>query len=325
MSFSMSKTTILLIVSTLLAVVGQMRAQELKVETLIENIQASGGITIDASGNLYVSDFGRTFPDSSPTKVYKVHYGSWKVDIFADGFMGASGSLMSRSGVFYQSNPKGHQISKVLPSGEIVYDFAVDKIKTPVGIVENSRGELLVANCGNNNILKVAPDGSTEIFSSGEEYYSCPNGLTLIPGDTLVTVNFGSDKIVKIAPDGSAQVLAVGFPILSGGPNPVGLGHITWSNGWLFATAIGRGYIYRIDPVDGTYEVIAGDGQFKNTDGPAMEASFSKPNGIAASATGDTLYVNVSDPTWANNPLALHPAHLKMITGVCSLPDSGCK
>lgn len=296
--------------------------QSLEVKKWIPNINASGGVTVDKEGFIYVSDFGAEFSPQDSTSVYKVDPETGEVSVFATGFKGASGACFDSKGNFYQSNPHGNQVSKVSPDGEIIYDFATEGLKTPVGLVANSKDELFVCNCAEQNIMQIADDGSTSVFAESE-HFACPNGLTLIENDTMVAVNFSNGKIVKISPAGEVSVLAE-LPTLQGGPNPVGNGHLTYAHGFLFVTSIGKGTVHKIS-LDGQAEHIAGKGGFVNTEGPAMDASFSKPNGIAISPDGNTLYINVSDPSWVSNPKGLHPAHLMTITNICSLPDVECK
>lgn len=311
-----------LVFSTLFLVSSYLTAQELEVKKLVPNINASGGVTMGPDGFVYVSDFGAAFQPQDSTSVYKVDPKTGKVSLFATGFKGASGACFDANGNFYQSNPHGNQVSKVLPNGEVIYDFATEGLKTPVGIVANSQDELFVCNCAEPSIRKIEQDGSTSVFAESE-HFSCPNGLTIIEGDTLVAVNFSNGKIVKIAPNRQVSVL-VELPALQGGPNPVGNGHITYSQGFLFVTSIGKGTIYKISK-SGEAELIAGNGAFSNVEGPALQASFSKPNGIAVSPDGNELYINVSDPSWVSDPKGLHPAHLMVVKNVCSLPDVKCE
>jgi len=49
-------------------------------------------------------------------------------------------------------------------------------------------------------------------------------------------------------------------------------------------------------------------------DGPAADATFFQPNGIAASVTGDTLFVNSTRPV--NDEGRLYPNVLRLITGL---------
>ncbi|XOV94934.1 MAG: hypothetical protein ACFHWX_09535 [Bacteroidota bacterium] len=295
---------------------------QIHVQTIVRNINASGGLAIDSLGNLYVSDFGSSFQDTSKTKVYKVTNDTWEVSVFGGGFAGASGVYIDEIGL-YQSNPKSNSISRILPDGQVEHDF-IENLKLPVGIARDESGNYYVCNCRDNSITKFDSEGNSYVWIKNEKLLKCPNGMTYHDGNLFI-VNFNSDKLVKIdVQEGSMSVLSDEFDLLIGGPQPVGLGHITYSNGYLFTTGIGRGFIYRVS-LNGKVDIIAGDGQFKNTDGEASKASFSKPNGIVASLTGDTLFVNVSKPSWVQNPGALHPAHLVMITGICSLPNSNCE
>ncbi len=297
-------------------------AQNLQVSTIVNNINASGGVTIGPDGNIYASDYGPGLGAPMPTKVYTVAYGTWDVSIFADGFPGASGSCFDAAGNFYQSSPFGKKISKIDSNNNVDLDWATEGFTLPIGIQQGHDGNFYVCDCTQNQIIQVTPDGNTSVFADSPDF-ACPNGLTIDPEGILYACNFTDGKVLKITPEAEVTVLTQ-IPQLLGGPNPIGAGHLTWKNDFLFVTAIGRGEVYKVD-MQGNQELIAGVAfGFSNNDGPALQATFSKPNGIAASITGDTLFLNVSDPTWPSAPQALHPAHLRMITGVCSLPDVDC-
>lgn len=294
-------------------------AQGLQVETLLE-LDASGGVTFGPDGNVYVSDFGPALGQASVnTKVYKLEYGTWEVSEFASGFAGASGATFDSQGNFYQSNPSGGRVSKITPDGTVNLNWVTTGLSAPIGIVADEEDNLFVCNCGNNTIRKITPQGLSLPFAASV-LFDCPNGLTRDPDGNLYACNFSDGRILKITPDGSVSLLT-NLPNLNGG---VGNGHLTYSNGFLFVATIGGGEIYKLS-LDGEKEKIAGVfAQFTNNDGPALEATFSKPNGIAASMTGDTLFVNCTVPGWNVSNSALHPGLVRMITGVCSLPDVDC-
>lgn len=112
--------------------------------------------------------------------------------------------------------------------------------------------------------------------------------------------------------------------MLHGGASPVGNGHLTWVNGTLFVVTIGTGELFAIKGKN-SYEKICGISMsFGNTDGTGAMASFSKPNGIAGSLTGGTLLINCSDPSWIEDPFKLHPALLRMVTGLCQVNGIKC-
>lgn len=296
-----------------------LSSQEIKLTTIVKNINASGGITLDKTGNIYVSDFGDALGKiSENTKVYKVDKITNKVSVFAEGFRGASGSCFDSKGNFYQSNPFGNRISKVATDKKVIADWSTIGFKTPIGITANDKDELFVCNCSGNSISKISSDGVVSTFATSKEF-NCPNGLTIDNSGNLYACNFNDGNILRIDKKGITTVFAE-LPSLQGGSKPVGNGHLTWKNGFLFVVTIGRGELYRID-ADGNSESIAGIPlAFTNNDGSSENATFCKPNGIAASITGDTLYVNVSENSWnSSTPLSLHPAHLRMITGINSL------
>ena len=300
-------------------------AQQVRVHILAE-LNASGGVTTDPSGNVYISDFGPKLGayDNEPTHVYRWNFSTGTSEIFATGFAGASGACFDMEGNFFQSNPFSHRISRISIDGTVQLGWCASDLKTPVGLVADDAGKIYVSNCGMNEIGVVDASGTYKTFASSDEF-RCPNGLTRDPEGNLYACNFGDGKILRIEMNGVVRVLAK-LPELTGGPNPVGNGHLIYSNGWLFVTTIGTGEIYRVHPNDGAMIRVAGKPfAFTNAAGDATDASFNKPNGIAASITGDTLYVNVSEPTWASDPAGLHPAKLMMITGICTLPDANCR
>ena len=211
-------------------------AQKIQTQTLIQNINASGGVTTDKNGNIYVSDFGPTLPRGNidSTKVYKIDVKTGEMSVFADGFIGASGACFDGNGVFYQSNVFGKSISRVFPDGKVAHNWVTDSLNTPIGLAADQENNIYVCNCASNNIGKVNPQGEYQTFATSEDF-KCPNGLTIDPQGNLYACNFGDGKILKITDKGEVTVFAE-LPTLKGGPSPVGNGHLTWKNGYLFVT-----------------------------------------------------------------------------------------
>lgn len=299
-------------------------AQNIQVTTLIPEINASGGMTRDAEGNFYVSDFGPGggVVDSS-TIVYKIDKNDFSVSVFAEGFIGASGACFDSQGNFYQANNAGDRVSKIHADGTAELDWATEGLSLPIGVTSDSNDNIFVCNCAGNSISKITPDGTVTSFSESS-LFNCPNGLTIDAENNLYVCNFSDGKVLKVTPEALVTELAE-LPVLTGGPSLVGNGHLTLSNGYLFISLIGSGQIYRVC-LTGEAQAIAGQPfGFSNNDGPAFQATFSKPNGMVASLTGDTLFVNGSEQTWVANPAMLHPANVRMITGVNSLPDDLCE
>lgn len=284
-----------------------------KLEFLIKDLNASGGVTVDKNGNLYVSDFGPKLGSyDTTTNVYKVNIQTKEVAIFATGFRGASGACFDSKGNFYQSNPFGHSISKVKSDGSVDHSFITEGLKTPIGLTVDSNDNIYVCNCGGNSIGKFDTNGNYVEFATSD-LFRCPNGLTKDNEENLYSCNFNDGKVLKINKTGEVSVFAE-LPFL-GGEKPVGNGHLTYVNGSIYVATIGKGEIYRLDQDGNVIKVIGIPLAFINYAGGVNDASLCKPNGIAASPDGKSLYINVSDAPWNSKPLDLHPAHVMVLTG----------
>ncbi len=136
---------------------------------------------------------------------------------------------------------------------------------------------------------------------------SCPNGLTIDENGNLYTCNFGNGNIVKIDPNGVVSLLTV----MPGGNN----GHLTYANGFLYVVDRSGNAIWVVS-LEGEQVLIAGNGICGKLDGVGNQATFSFPNGIRATPSGDTLFVNDAVPLCNAN---LNPIVVRMITGVNSV------
>lgn len=295
----------------LLCSLSLMLNAQVTVSTLTGSFNASGGVSIGSDGYIYVADFGIQLNNANGTTVSRVSPVDGSVTTFANGLVGASGNAFDSQGNLFQSNISGGFISKIDPSGNAAF-FTSTNISGPVGIAIDASDNVYVANCGNNTIAKITPDGATSTVFAASALLSCPNGLTIDENGNLYTCNFGNGNVIKITASGIASVLAT----MPGSNN----GHLTYSNGYLFVVDRGGNRIFRVDAQTGQMAHIAGSGACGKADGPALEASFSFPNGIEATPSGDTLYVNDAVPLCNAN---LNPIVVRMITGVNSIAAEG--
>ena len=277
------------------------------VETLTATLNASGGVSVDARGDIYVADFGTTLGNANGTTVYKVlRDGSFSV--FATGLQGASGNDFNSEGYLIQSNIAGGKVSKIDTAGN-VEDFADANIFSPVGVSVGNGDTVFIADCRSNpgTIVRITPDGTSTIFASSN-LLNCANGLTRDDEGNLYSCNFNNGWVTKITPDGSVA----NFAEIPGGRN----GHLEYANGRLYVAGRCVNQIYEVT-LDGTVTLLAGSGARGNDDGDALDATFNLPNGIAASADGDTLFIN--DAVSLNGDCVttlLNPVVVRMITGV---------
>jgi len=274
-----------LVMTSLTTGSAELSAQEPQighVRTLSSPIDAgSGGLEVDADGNVYTADFGATLSSGPPgTRVWRITPAG-EVSVYAEGFRGASGNAIGPDGTFYQANIAGGTVSRVDQDGK-VSTFVASGLAAPVGLTFDNQGRLVVANCGSNTLARVDEDGEAEVFASSN-LLQCPNNLVLGGDGNFYVSNFYNGDVVRITPQGETTRLVT----LPGGNN----GHLVFTDGVFYVAARAANQIYEVT-MDGESRVIAGSGDRGVDDGPAMEATLSLPNDLALSPDGRTLYWN---------------------------------
>ena len=254
--------------------------------TLTTDIRiGSGGLDVDAAGDIYAADFGTSLSGGTAgTKIVKISpngsFSSW-----ATGFVGASGNDFDSAGNLFQSNIGIGTISKVTPVGAVsTFVPRNNGLRSPVGIVVDPVDTLYVCNCGDNTIQKVSPEGAVSTFADNSSgLLACPNGITQDDDGNFYVANFGNGRVVKILPDGSEAL----FATIPGNNN----GHILYANGVLYVVARFANQIYTLT-LDGERTLLAGSGRRGLRDGSALNATLSLTNDVAISPDGKYLYFN---------------------------------
>ena len=274
-----------------------------EVGTLAGPIDAgSGGLEVDADGNVYTADFGATLSSGPPgTQVWRITPDG-EVTVFASGLQGASGNTMDVQGRFYQANIAANSVSRIDSDGRAI-PFVTEGLTAPVGLVFDLDGNLMVANCGAGSISRVAGDGSAELFVR-DPLLRCPNGLVRDEEGNFYVSNFMNGDVVRIGSGGDVSVLAT----IPGGNN----GHLVYREGVFYVAARGNHQIYRLE-MDGSFEVIAGSGGHGLADGPALEATLSYPNDLAFSPDGSVLYWNDVSAIVEDGGQTLAPTAVRML------------
>ncbi|NIR44668.1 MAG: tetratricopeptide repeat protein [Gemmatimonadetes bacterium] len=243
-----------------------------RVITLTDTLAAAvGGVAVDEMGAIYVADFRET--------VWKVNPDGQAAP-FATGLYGASGNAIDSKGNLLQANFYGDYVSRIDRTG--AHEIVADGLNGPVGIAVDEEDNFYVCNCRANSVSFVTADGDVSTFVESD-LFVCPNGITRDPDGNLYVVNFRGGRMLKVTPEAEVSELA----LLPGGGN----GHVTMARGSLYATSFQGHRIYRVS-LEGEVTLIAGTGARGEKDGPALEATFTFPNGIAAGPRGDRLYVN---------------------------------
>ncbi|MFH7597711.1 NHL domain-containing thioredoxin family protein [Streptomyces racemochromogenes] len=171
-------------------------------------------------------------------------------------------------------------------------------------------GNLLVSDSTRHQLVELAADGESVVrrIGSGErgfgpEAFSEPQGLALLPDGRVVvadTVNHAL-RVFDPATGAVETVAGTGRQWWQGSPTSgpaleVDLSSpwdVAWWQGRVWIAMAGVHQLWTWDPEDGTVRVAAGTTNEGLVDGPAAEAWFAQPSGLAAA--GDRLWIADSE------------------------------
>lgn len=253
----------------------------------------NNGLVVHASGEIYASDlFGTGF---NGTSLYKITPDGSST-LYATGLSQPAGLVFDTAGLLYVAEFTSGEISTVDAQGTVTL-FA-SGLSQPSDLVFDAAGTLYVTNYGNGTISSISPTGMVSLFATG---FSQPVGLAIDPDQNLYCANLNTGNIHKVDTLGNVAILAtlMDFPI----------GFMTYSQETLYVCSTGGHLIYRVS-LAGDIDLWLGNGLAGTVDGDATIAQFTNPDGIAASPTGDTLYVS------ENNTQLLRRIILNTTTGL---------
>ncbi|HEY4325943.1 MAG TPA: hypothetical protein VGN20_18280 [Mucilaginibacter sp.] len=267
------------------------------------------GITIDASGNLYVIDRNR-IKKVTQTGVVVTFVGSANpTGGFADGigvnalFNNPKGITIDNAGNLFVSDYGNSRIRKITPGGvvstvagngqygaEIDGSVAIAQIAFPRNIAIDASGNLYVTD-DNSQVRKITPAGIVSTLNNAKTY-----GIEAITSDATGNIYAATfESIYKFPPlDGAASFIAGGAAGFSDGT-----GQDARFNFLTNITHDGSGNLYLSDATNlrirkvtlsGIVTTIAGNGKYGYLEGPALNAEFFLPSGLVTDAVGN-IYV----------------------------------
>jgi RHS repeat-associated protein len=233
-------------------------------------------------------------------------------------------------GSLYIADAANHRIRRVAPDGIMTtvagngtYGYSGDngpatqaQLNFPLGVAVGSDRTLYIADSSNDRIRRVSPDGIITTMAGGgpyryvgeggpatQAYLQYPQGLAVGPDSSLYIADYFGRRIRRIGPDGIITTVAgngTGGYSGDGGPAPhAQIDHPTavamGPDGSLYIADSGNDCIRRVGP-DGIITTVAGTGVygFSGDGGPALQAQFDYPVGVAVGAEG-SLYIVDSD------------------------------
>ncbi|WP_149183605.1 thioredoxin-like domain-containing protein [Streptomyces sp. TRM49041] len=192
-------------------------------------------------------------------------------------------------------------------------------------------GGFLVSDTTRHQLVELAPDGETVVRRVGSDErgfvdggadvarFSEPQGLCLLPDGRVVVADTVNHALRLFDPvSGAVSTLAgTGAQWMQGSPTAGPAREVALSSPWdvawwqdrVWIAMAGVHQLWAYDPEAGTVEVAAGTTNEGLVDGPAAEAWFAQPSGLAA--TDDRLWVADSETSalrWVDPEGAVHTA-----------------
>ncbi|MFJ8645386.1 NHL domain-containing thioredoxin family protein [Streptomyces sp. NPDC093546] len=192
-------------------------------------------------------------------------------------------------------------------------------------------GNFLVSDTTRHQLVELAPDGESVVrrYGSGERgltdgtadaaRFNEPQGLALLPEGRVVvadTVNHAL-RLLDLATGEVSTLAGTGAQWWQGSPTSgpareVALSSpwdVAWWQGKVWIAMAGVHQLWAYDPEHGTVSVAAGTTNEGLVDGPADEAWFAQPSGLAAA--GDRLWIADSETSalrWIDAEGTVHTA-----------------
>ena len=246
------------------------------------SLQTPDGISIDAAGNLFISDVGNN-------RIRKVDTSGTISTVAGNGESGFSGD----GGPATQA-----------------------RLHTPIAITVDAADNLFITDAGNNRIRKVDANGTISTVAGGGEpefagdggpaiqaSLHFPTGIGIDRTGDLLIADFGNNRIRRIDTNGAISTVAGnGEPSFlgDGGPatqaslnRPIAITVDAVDN--LFIADLANNRIRKVDP-NGVISTVAGNGEpgFSGDGGPATQASL-HPAGICIDGAGNLLIVDLNN------------------------------
>ena len=270
------------------------------------------GVTVDATGDLWVSDASHRLRRVTLAGVVTSTAGVESAAGWVDGpaasarFTNPAGLAFLPSGQLAIADEGNHAVRRMDPvqglstlAGLPAQIGATDgfagsaRFSAPGSLVMDPAGNAFVADSGNNLIRKVTADGQVTTFAGPAGIVS-PNGMARDAAGNLFVVENTNHTLLKITPAGVVSTLA-GLAGVTGNADGTGSAARFFyptkvaidGAGNLFVTDTGSQTIRKVTPA-GVVSTVAGLADASGLlDGNGAAARFNMPAGIAVDGSGN--------------------------------------
>lgn len=281
-------------------------------------------IAIDASGVLYLSDYGNhRIRQISPSGLVSTLAGTG-----ATGSTNGSGATaqfwypdgidVDDAGNVYVADSSNHTIRKITSTGTVsllagtntVSGFAEGGVGTarfsfPRGVAVAPDGTVYVADSGNQRIRQITPAGVVSTLagsgtagfadgSAGVAQFNYPNGIALGADGTLYVADSANNRIRKVSSTGVVSTLAGSSSGYADGTGAAAqfnypMGVAVDSAGVVYVADSSNQRLRAITPAGVVTTVAGSTSGF--ADGSNTAARFNSPQGLTIDPLGTTLYL----------------------------------
>jgi len=294
------------------------------------------GVTVDASGNLFVADTGNaTIRKVTPAGVVTTLAGTALAFGNRDGtgaaatFHGPCGIGVDSSGNLYVADTLNDTVRMVTAAGVVTTlagsqaavgssdgTGAAAQFNAPYGVAVDGSGNLYVSDQGNNTIRKIASGGvvttlagtaghrgSADGTGAAAQFFT-PAGVAVDGNSNVYVADNANDTIRKITPAGVVTTLA-GTPGTAGSADGSGgaaqfngpVGVASDLSGNLYIADQGNNEIRTVSPGGASGTLAGARYILAGADGTGINARFLQPAGTATGTSGNVYVADTAEDT----------------------------